>query len=257
LIATQSLLFTARMNEPSQTTEALTRGEGFHVLKQLIEPATAHEVRDYVLAHLDEAQENQPGDTNLINLLDHGPMFESLVTNPRLLAVVHELLGEDAKLAAFSAKTLMPRCGKGRLHVDYPYWAMDPGMPVEPALMMQVIWMMQPVNSENGGTWVAPGSTHYKESVDINRFKDEAVQISGDAGDAFVSHGLLWHQTAINHSSEPRVAVLINFSQLAIRPMRDMGPFSDKFLANASPALKQLLPVDLWGSFRKRLEKNF
>tara|TARA_R110002111_G_scaffold223820_3_gene285619 strand:+ start:257 stop:994 length:738 start_codon:yes stop_codon:yes gene_type:complete len=245
------------MNEATQTKDALIRGEGFDVLKQLINPDTANQVRDYVLAHLDEGQEMGPGDINLPNLLERGPMFESLITNPRLLAVVHELLGEDAKLAAFSAKTLMPGCGKGRLHVDYPYWAMDPGMPVEPALMMQVIWMMQPVNSENGGTWVAPGSTHYNEPVDINRFKAEAEQITGDAGDAFVSHGLLWHQTAINHSQEPRVAVLINFSQLAIRPMREMGPFSDEFLANASPALKDLLPLDLGASYQKRLQKNF
>lgn len=245
------------MNEPNQTKEALTSGPGFHVLKQLIDPDTANKVRNYVLAHLDEAQENAPGDSNLVNLLDHDPMFESLVTNPRLLAAAHALLGEDAKLSAFSAKTLMPGCGKGRLHVDYPYWAMDPGMPVEPALMMQVIWMMQPVNSENGGTWVAPGSTHYDGPVDINRFKDEAVQISGDAGDAFVSHGLLWHQTAINHSSEPRVAVLINFSQLAVRPMREMGPFDDEFLSRASPELKQLLPIDIGGDYRRRLQKNF
>ncbi len=128
---------------------------------------------------------------------------------------------------------------------------MDPGMPVEPALMMQVIWMMQPVNSENGGTWVAPGSTHYNDPVDITRFKAEAVQVSGNAGDAFLSHGLLWHQSAINHSNEPRVAILLNFSQLAIRPMREMGPFSDEFLSGASPVLKQLLPVDLWGSLKE------
>lgn len=241
------------MHEPTKVKESLTRGEGFHILKQLIDPETANRVRDYVLAHLDEGQEMKPGDTNLTNLIDRGPMFESLVTNPRLLAVVHELLGKDAKLAAFSAKTLMPGCGKGRLHVDYPYWAMDPGMPVEPALMMQVIWMMQPVNSENGGTWVAPGSTHYNEPVDINRFKAEAVQVSGDAGDAFLSHGLLWHQTAINHSNEPRVAILINFSQLAIRPMREMGPFSDEFLSGASPALKELLPLDHWAALKKRM----
>ncbi|MGK0397167.1 MAG: ectoine hydroxylase-related dioxygenase (phytanoyl-CoA dioxygenase family) [Candidatus Azotimanducaceae bacterium] len=166
---------------------------------------------------------NSPGELNLNNLLDRDPMFESLVTNSRLLAVAHELLGEDAKLASFSAKTFMPGCGKGRLHIDYPYWAMDAGMPAEPALMMQ------PVSSVNGGTWVAPGSQHHHVAVDIERFKDEANQITGNGGDAFMSHGLLWHQTAINHSDEPRVAVLINFSQLSIRPMREMGPFTDEF----------------------------
>ena len=245
------------MNEAKTAKAALTTGEGFHVLESLIEPDAASQARDFVLGHLDQGQVNSPGDINLNNLLDRDPMFESLVTNPRLIAVAHELLGEDAKLASFTAKTLMPGCGMGRLHIDYPYWAMDTGMPVEPALMMQVIWMMQPVSSVNGGTWVAPGSQHHHVPVDIDRFKQEANQITGNAGDAFISHGLLWHQTAINHSDEPRVAVLINFSQLSIRPMREMGPFTDEFLSAASPELKQLLPIDYWASLMARLQKNY
>lgn len=245
------------MIEVKVAKKALTSGEGFHVLKGLIEHETANQVRDYVLGHLEQGQVNSPGDINLNNLLERDPMFESLVTNPRLLAVAHELLGEDAKLASCSAKTLLPGCGKGRLHIDYPYWAMDPGMPVEPALMMQVIWMMQPVSCTNGGTWVAPGSQHHHVPVDIDRFKEEANQITGNAGDAFMSHGLLWHQTAINHSEEPRVAVLINFSQLSIRPMREMGPFTEDFLSRASPELLELLPIDYQASLKARLQKNY
>ena len=245
------------MIEAKVAKKALTSGEGFHVLKGLIEPETANQVRDYVLGHLEQGQVNSPGDINLNNLLERDPMFESLVTNPRLLAIAHELLGEDAKLASCSAKTLLPGCGKGRLHIDYPYWAMDPGMPVEPALMMQVIWMMQPVSCTNGGTWVAPGSQHHHVPVDIDRFKEEANQITGNAGDAFMSHGLLWHQTAINHSEEPRVAVLINFSQLSIRPMREMGPFTEDFLSRASPELLELLPIDYQASLKARLQKNY
>jgi len=75
-----------------------------------------------------------------------------------------------------------------------------------------------------------------------------------------MSHGLLWHQTAINHSDEPRIAVLINFSQLSIRSirsMRDMGPFTDEFLSRASPELKQLLPIDYQASLTARLQKNY
>ena len=245
------------MTEAKTAKSALTKGDGFYVLDRLIDPEQANEVREFVLGHLDEGQVNSPGDINLVNLLERDPMFETLLTNTRLLAVAHELLGEDAKLASYSAKVLMPGCGEGGLHIDYPYWAMDPGMPVEPALMMQVIWMMQPVSSLNGGTWVAPGSQLHNVPVDKERFKEEANQISGNAGDAFISHGLLWHQTAINHSDQPRVAVLINFSQLSIRPMREMGPFTDEFLAQAAPELKQLLTLDYGASLRARLKKNY
>lgn len=245
------------MSEAELANDALIKGDGFYVLENLITPEEAAYVREFVLAHLDEGEERNTGDINLSGLLTEDPVFQQIVTQPRLLAVAHRLLGPDAKLAAFTAKTLMPECKKGRLHIDYPYWAMDHGMPVEPALMMQVIWMMQPVNEENGGTWVAPASQLYNEPVDIDRFKSEAVQVTGNAGDAFLSHGLLWHQTAVNQSTEPRVALLINYSQLAIRPMKELGPFSEAFVNSASPELLELLPLDYAESLSTRLSKNY
>lgn len=245
------------MSTAIEAKKEILRGPGFRTLEGLIDADLADQVRQFVLAHIDEGQELNPGDINLTGLLERDEVFEALVTHPELLAVVHEMLGEDAKLAALSAKTLMPGCGQGRLHVDYPYWAMDPGMPVEPPLMLQVIWMMQPFGTDNGGTWVLPGSQLRKGPVDTDQFKQEAVQITGEAGDAFLSHGLLWHQTALNLSTEPRVAILINFSQLAIRPMREMGPFTDEFLARASDEMKQLLPLDMTAALFARLRKNY
>ena len=88
------------------------------------------------------------------------------------------------------AKILMPSCSAGGLHVDYPYWAMDPGMPVSPALMMQVIWMMEPFSKDNGGTWVAPGSQRYQIHVDKSRFAEEAIQLQGNASGVMISHEL-------------------------------------------------------------------
>ncbi len=245
------------MSEADTVITELTQGQGFTVLKDLISDEIASDARSYILAHLDEGHENSPGDINLTGLITEGKRFTDLATHPRLLAIAHRLLGSDCKLAALGAKILKPGCGEGSLHVDYPYWAMDPGMPVSPALMMQVIWMLEPFSAENGGTWVAPGSQKYLAHVDNNRFKQEAIQLEGNAGDAMVSHGLLWHQTAVNHATEPRVALLINYSQLSIRPMRDLGPFSDNFLAEASDELKALLPLNYGQSLRNRLKRNY
>lgn len=245
------------MGEPETACHALTKEDGYYILPEIITQQQAAEVRNYVLEHLDDGREVGPGDINLGELLTRDPMFERLVTAPRLLAVAHRLLGDDCKLSALTAKVLMPGCRSGGLHVDYPYWAMDTGMPVEPALMMQVIWMMQPFTEINGGTWIAPGSQKYREHVDQARFEKERIQATGNAGDAVISHGLLWHQTAINQSDEPRVAILINFSQLAIRPMREMGPFPDEFIEGLSDSMRNLLPLDYWGSLMNRLDRNY
>ena len=220
--------------------EALLRGDGFRRLVRLIEPASAERIRTQVMGCLDDAESDDEGALYLRGLLDWSDDCRDLVVNPRLLAVTKELLGVDLGLAGFSASVLMPECEQGPLHVDYPYWALAPSTPVEPALMMQVIWLMERFTEENGGTWVAPGSQAWSGRPERERFEAHAVQITGDAGDAIVSHGRLWHRTAVNRCDTPRVAILVNYMQLEVRPI-PFGPFDDESLQRAAPDLKELL----------------
>ncbi|XOV82351.1 MAG: phytanoyl-CoA dioxygenase family protein [bacterium] len=241
-------------DHPDEIRRALITGPGFTRLEGLLTTAAATEIRSMLLGQLEDARENEAGVLHIPDLILRGAAFEALVTHPRLLAVAHALLGQDAALGAFSGRILMPGCTTGGLHIDYPYWAMPAGMPVDPPLMMQVIWMMEPFSSTNGGTWVAPGSQRWPERPAADRFAQDAIQITGNAGDALVSHGLLWHQTAQNHASEPRVAVLINYTQLTIKPMVPMGPFDDGFKQRAAPALRALLGLDHGAALRNRLK---
>ena len=239
-------------DETEAARAALTSGDGFTILKGLLSADEAAAARGRLLAMKDEATHNDDGILALSNLIHRDAHFAGLVTHPRLLALAQALLGEDARLAAVGGRILMPGCELGGLHVDYPYWAMNPGMPVEPALMLQVIWMLEPFTEENGGTWVAPGSQAWESYPEQARFDATAIQATGDAGDAVVSHGLLWHRTAVNQSSEPRVALLVNYSQLAVQPMTEMGPFSEGFRDTASPELRSLLGFDHGKALRRR-----
>jgi hypothetical protein len=80
-----------------------------------------------MLARLDEGHPASDGVVRVANILEWGPEFEALATHPRLLAIAHALLGDDACLGAFSGRVLMPGCDFGTLHVDYPYWVIDTG----------------------------------------------------------------------------------------------------------------------------------
>jgi hypothetical protein len=224
--------------EADQAYEALTRGDGYTVLPGLLSAEEAAKARGRLLALKDQASHNDDGILALSNLI-----------------LAHRMLGEDARLAAVGGRILMPGCQLGGLHVDYPYWAMNPGMPVEPALMLQVIWMLEPFTEENGGTWVAPGSQAWKRYPEEARFEETAIQATGQAGDAVVSHGLLWHRTAVNRSAEPRVALLVNYSQLAIQPMTEMGPFSAEFREAAAPKLRALLGFEHGRALRRRVAR--
>ena len=172
--------------ELQQAHEALTRGEGFAVLRGIMTPEEAAGVRASILDQLEHAVDERDGVARLSNLLAVDTSFDAHITNPRILELAHRMLGPDARLAALGARVLMPGCELGGLDVDYPYWAMDPGMPVEPALMLQVIWMLEPFTEENGGTWVAPGSQAWGEYPSERRFADSAVQVTGNPGDAVV-----------------------------------------------------------------------
>lgn len=239
-------------DETEAARAALTSGDGFTILHGLLSADDAAAARGRLLAMQDEATHNDDGILALSNLIHREAWFAELVTHPRLLALAHALLGDDARLAAVGGRILLPGCKLGGLHVDYPYWAMNPGMPVEPALMLQVIWMLEPFTEQNGGTWVAPGSQAWGSYPEQARFEAAAVQATGDAGDAVVSHGLLWHRTAVNHSGEPRVALLVNYSQLAVQPMTEMGPFTDAFRESASSELRSLLGFDHGKALRRR-----
>ena len=239
--------------EPQKSVQDLTDGTGYTVLENLISASQADVIRNRVLDRLDEARNMGKGVLGMTNLVTWGAEFEALATNPGLLAVAHELLGKDAALSAFSARILNPGCEPGGLHVDYPYWAMNPGMPVAPALMMQVIWMMEPFTRENGGTWVAPGSQLWGGPLEEARFKESAIQATGSAGDAIISHGKLWHRTANNQSDNPRVAILLNYTQLTVKPMSPLGPFDDEYAQNASAELRTLLALNYGESLRDRL----
>ncbi len=244
-------------NEANQARSALIGGDGYVCLRGVISPQEAAALRAHVLERLDDGRLLQDGVIALANLERLLPwdQFDRLVTQPRLLAAAHALLGEDATLAAFSARVLMPGCAPGRVHVDWPYWGMEPGMPVDPPLMMQVIWMMEPFSPDNGGTRVAAGSQKWGGIPDTERFEQVMFQVSGSAGDAILSHGLLWHQTAVNHSDHPRVAILINYAQFVVRPLNEPGPFDPAQIASASPELRRLLTLDWRESTQRRLSR--
>ena len=52
------------------------------------------------------------------------------------------------------------------------------------------------------------------------------------------------------------VAILINYTQLAVRPLTNLGPFYDDFVDGASEPLKTLLALDLERALAKRVKTH-
>jgi ectoine hydroxylase-related dioxygenase (phytanoyl-CoA dioxygenase family) len=166
------------------------------------------------------------------------------------------MLGDDMTLGAYSARILYPGATEMGVHIDYPYWAMRGPFALRPPLMVQVIWMLQDFTEKNGATLVAPRSQLRCTRPNHEDFAREAIKITGGAGDAIISHGLLWHDTSQNHTSEPRVALLINYGLKVIRPLdSEIAKVPPQVLERATPKLRQLLGLEFANSLARDLKR--
>ena len=244
--------------------EQLIDGPGFVLLPNLIDASEAAQARSRILEVVASpsgsafGKHNEKiGQQHLRGLLWHGEIFERLVQHPALIEIAEAMLGDDMVLGAYTSRILYPGAIQMGVHIDYPYWAMRGPFTLRPPLMMQVIWMLQDFTEKNGATLVAPRSQLRCTRPNREEFAREAVKITGAAGDAIVSHGLLWHDTSQNHTEQPRVAILINYGLKVIRPLeQEIAKAPPAVLERATPKLRQLLGLEFANSLTRDLARG-
>jgi ectoine hydroxylase-related dioxygenase (phytanoyl-CoA dioxygenase family) len=252
------------MPASSEIVDQLIDGPGFALLPNLIDASEAAEARSRALeiAASPSASElvrrnERNGQQHVRGLLANGEIFERMVQHQPIIEIAEAMLGDDMTLGAYSARILYPGATEMGVHIDYPYWAMRGPFTLRPPLMVQVIWMLQDFTEQNGATLVAPRSQLRCARPNRDQFAREAVKVTGAAGDAIVSHGLLWHDTSHNHTAEPRVAALINYGLKVIRPLdSEIAKVPPAVLERATPKLRQLLGLEFGNSLARDLSKN-
>ena len=182
----------------SLIVEQLIDGPGFVLLPNLIDAAEAAQARSRILEVVASPSgsafgrlNEKTGQQHLRGLLWHGEIFERLVQHPALIEIAEAMLGDDMVLGAYSSRILYPGAIEMGVHIDYPYWAMRGAFTLRPPLMLQVIWMLEEFTEKNGATLVAPRSQLRCARPNREEFAREAIKVTGAAGDAIISHGLL------------------------------------------------------------------
>jgi ectoine hydroxylase-related dioxygenase (phytanoyl-CoA dioxygenase family) len=105
--------------------------------------------------------------------------------------------------------------------------------------------------------FVAPRSQLRCARPNREQFAREAIKITGAAGDAIISHGLLWHDTSPNRTAEPRVAVLINYGLKVIRPLDpEIAKVELTVMERATPKLRQLLGLEFANALTRDLTRG-
>jgi len=195
--------------------------DGFLVIPDAIEPGLLHRVREGV-----ERAFAEPSDEAALygmpemwrpKMFEHGPPFEELVDNPRVIDLVEAILGEDCHLIAMSALRTVPGAGISYWHADetirFPRPAdvpLDPRIPV-PCFVANFNYYLCDVDETLGPTQFVPGSHRSgrmpgedDRDADGNPHYEGKGPVSalGAAGTAVLWHDQVWHRGAVNSSRD-------------------------------------------------------
>lgn len=248
------------MQNLASLAEEIVRGKGYVLLPELF---TSEEVSD-ARSHILKLAEEQPAGrllktgerSRLYRLLGELEIFDNMVQHPQIIEIMEVILGSDMTLGGFSAHILYPGASSMGMHVDYPYFTMNPPYPATPVMEIQVIWMMEDFTETNGAPLFAAGTQKLCQFPDTEKFGELAHKVTGKAGTAILSHGLCWHDTSTNYSDEPRVSVLGNYNSKFIRSLENPAEkISPEFLEKASPKMKQLLGYDFHSAIFKDVQR--
>jgi ectoine hydroxylase-related dioxygenase (phytanoyl-CoA dioxygenase family) len=164
----------------------------------------------------------------IVNVGDRDAAFERLLLDRPTAPLVDALLGNDAFLYLFQGVIVPPGGGIGaypwKWHCDLFHIAQDvhsrsfiPGL--------NCLYYVDDVNSENGATWIIPGTHGLLDDqvpvTDTDYLAATAIQVGAKAGSVIIFNPLLWHCAGHNRTASPRRAVKMLFIRSWMMPQMD------------------------------------
>ena len=191
--------------------------QGYCVVPNVLDEAELTSVREAFRAATEEMTRRglvvfdprldpNPHNIRVNNLPDMDPVFVELLRHPAVLPIVHALVGEDALVSNFSANVALPGSGSMNIHSDQ---ALVAPAPWNDCWLMNVIWCLDPVRAENGGTLHIPGSHRYRVRDDVPPIETrELKSFTAPAGSIIIMDGRLWHTSGVNVTADEQRALL-------------------------------------------------
>ena len=186
----------------------------------------------------------EAGTVRLSNLIDKDPIFEQCISNPRLLAGIRHVLGDDFKTSTLNARAALPGHGKQKLHADWEA-AVEPG----DYYVGNSIWLLCDFSTENGATRIVPGThlsgRHPDELPDPKAEHPCQIQLVAPAGTVVVFNAHTWHGGTLNQSASPSWRLHSFFCRRDQRQQLDQRQWlSDATLARLSAESRFILDVE-------------
>ncbi len=218
---------------------------GFTIMKNVIskEEASAIEAKLKVLW---EKQEAEFGKQRLIELGEHGthrgllvedPIFREMVMHPRILEVIHSILGKTAILNLQNASAAFPHTKhfQTAFHRDFAkdFVATKP-------LSVNAFWCITDFTTETGATQAVAGTHKLIDFPSHSFIQKNSIDLCAPAGSVFFWDSLLLHRTGYNTSNGPRFGINHMYTRPFLKQQIDF-PVYLKGIIDEESAMGQML----------------
>ena len=228
---------------------AAIEDRGYVVIERAVGPDVLEAIRGELAPYLDGGRESYRGrndfegfSTNRVyGLLAKAPTEATLVTHPRVLAILDVMLRPGYLLSANLAINLLPGETAQDVHFDDTFY---PVPRPRAAIGVSAIWAIDDFTVENGATEVIPGSHRWG---DVSPPADaELVPVEMPAGSVVVFAGTLWHRGGANRTDRPRLAITPQYCEPWARQQENMMAVVGPAAASMPPGLQSLLGYSLY-----------
>jgi len=166
----------------------------------------------------------------------HFPFFAGLTRNPRITAVLAQLIGQDIRL--HGAKLNMKSAGYGAAVEWHQDWAFYPHTNDD---VLATGLYLDDCDMENGPLLVVPGThkgpvhDHHANGYFVGAMDPaiegldytKAVPLTGRAGSMTIHHARLVHGSALNTSAKPRRLLLHEYTAADAWPLLGVANFEE------------------------------
>lgn len=185
----------------------LSRDEARAARAALLEAAAESERRG--VATFMPALDPNAANVRVFNLLDMHPIFRALILHPVATALVRALLGEHFAISNFTANIAKPGSGSMSLHSDQSLVVPEPWLAPWSA---NVVWCLDDVSRENGGTLYLPGSQRITRRAEVPANPLPRMEaFAAPCGSIVAMDGRVWHTSGANVTQDAERALLFAY----------------------------------------------
>jgi len=187
--------------------------------------------------------------------IEYDDRLLQLLWHPSVFPLVRAIVGDDVQMIDNDYFITPPRTPR-----SHAGWHHDVGMPnvyhPRSLMMVKVFYLLSDVDEDSGRTALIPGSHRFAPdfvypAVDDPRQMPGSIQMTGNAGSAYLFNGRTYHCAVNNNSDHPRRVLIYNYGHFWMKIWSGYEPserLRQAAIASADPVRKQLLGIgDAYG----------